>query len=324
MILLRNILCPTDFSDFSRRALAHATALARWYDARLTVLYVESLAPAIAGFPPLVSPITLEPLSRERLLEEMRAFAEPAAGAGVATEFVVRAGPAAPLILEQARCGGADLIVMGTHGRSGFERLVLGSVAEKVIRQAACPVLTVSREAEGARPRSPAELRRIVCATDFSEPSQEALRYATSLASRANARLDVLYVLDWPDGERPHHPPFDVPEYRRYLQDEGMRQLRAAVPAAARDWCEVRETVAVGRPWREILRVAAEVEADLIVLGTHGRGAFDRVLFGSTASHVVRQAACPVLTVRPMAAQKGSGIAEASPGERAPVGARPA
>lgn len=298
MIEVRSILCPIDFSDFSRRALAHATALARWYDARMTVLYVSSLTPAVAGFPPMISPITLEPLDRERLLEEMRSFAEPALSAGVKTDFMIREGPAAPEIVEQARVGHADLVVMGTHGRGGFERLVLGSVAEKVLRKAPCPVLTVSKEAEGAAPRAPGELRSIVCPVDFSDAALAALRYALSLAERAKARLDLVYVLEWPDGGRLRHPPFDVPEYHRYMEEEAHRQLRDAVPAAARDWCEVRDRVVAGKPWREILRAAEDGHADLIVLGTHGHGAFDRLLFGSTAHHVVRQAACPVLTVR--------------------------
>lgn len=297
MIQLHSILCPTDFSDFSRHAFAHAAALARWHEARLTVLYVSSIVPAVAGFPPLVSPITLEPLSRERLLEELHAFAEPASAAGVKVDFAIREGPAAAEIAEQARMSAADLVVMGTHGRGGFERLVLGSVTEKVLRKAPCPVLTVSKPAEGAVPREPSELRHIVCPLDFSAPGKEALRYALSLAERAKARLTVLYVLEWPDAEV-RHPHFDVPEYRRYLEEDALRQLRASVPKEARDWCDVRERVVAGKPWREILQVAAADGAELIVVGAHGHNALERLLFGSTAYHVVRQATCPVLTVR--------------------------
>ena len=302
MIEMHNILCPTDFSDFSLRALSHAAALARWYEARLTVLYVSSLAPAVAGFPPLVSPITLEPLSRERLLEEMHAFAQPASEGGVKVDFMIREGAAAPEITEQARVGAADLIVMGTHGRGGFERLVLGSVTEKVLRKAPCPVLTVSKPAEGAVPRPPSELRHILCPLDFSATGKEALGYALSLAERAKARLTVLYVLEWPD-EEARHPHFDVPEYRRYLEEDALRQLHASVPKEARDWCEVRERVVAGKPWRKIVQVAAAEGAELIVMGVHGHNALDRLLFGSTAYHVVREAACPVLTVRGDAAR---------------------
>jgi nucleotide-binding universal stress UspA family protein len=294
---MRRVLCPTDFSDFSRRALEHAAALAGWYEARLRVLYVSSLVPAVVGFPPMVSPVTLEPLSRERLLQELNAFAVPATSAGVQCDFVVREGPAAAEIAEEARACGADLVVLGTHGRGGFERLVLGSVTEKVLRKAPCPVLTVSKPAEGALPREPPELRHIVCPLDFSATSREALGYALSLAERAKARLTVLYVLEWPDKE-PRHPPFDVPEYRRHLEEDARRELRAAVPASARDWCEVSEQVVVGKPAREILHVAAAEGADLIVMGVHGHNVLDRIFFGSTAHHVVRAATCPVLTAR--------------------------
>jgi nucleotide-binding universal stress UspA family protein len=297
MIRMQRILCPTDFSDFSRRALEHATALARWYEARLTVLYVSSLAPSVAGFPPMVSPITLEPLSRERLLEELRTFAGPASSAGVQCDYTVREGPAAAEIAEEARAGAADLIVIGTHGRSGFERLVLGSVTEKLLRKAPCPVLTVSKPAEDAPPRQPPELRHIVCPLDFSTPAREALAYALSLAERAKARLTLLYVLEWPDKDL-GHPPFDVPGYRRYLEENARRELREAVPASARDWCDVRERVAVGKPAREILQLAAGESADLIVMGVHGHNVLDRLFFGSTAHQVVRAATCPVLTVR--------------------------
>jgi nucleotide-binding universal stress UspA family protein len=297
MIRMRRILCPTDFSDCARRALEHAAALAGWYEARLTVLYVSSLTPSVVGFPPMVSPITLEPLSRERLLEQLRAFAGPALAAGVQCDFAIREGPAAREIAEEARACAADLVVIGTHGRGGFERLVLGSVTEKVLRKAPCPVLTVSPPAEGVVPRRPPELRHIVCPLDFSTPAKEALAHALSLAERAKARLTLLYVLEWPAKE-PHHPPFDVPEYRRYLEEDARRELREAVPAAARDWCDVRERVAVGKPAREILQVAAAEGADLIVMGVHGHNVLDRLFFGSTAHHVVRAAACPVLTVR--------------------------
>jgi nucleotide-binding universal stress UspA family protein len=248
----------------------------------------------------MVSPITLEPLSRERLLEEMRSFAEPASSSGVEVGFAIREGPAAAEIVEEARKDGAGLIVMGTHGRGGFERLMLGSVTEKVLRQAPCPVFTVSKPAEGAVPRQPPELRHILCPLDFSAPASEALRYALSLAERAKARLTVMYVLEWPEREA-RHAHFDVPEYRRCLEADALRELRASVPKEARDWCDVRERVAAGKPGREIVQAAAAEGVELIVMGVHGHNVLDRLLFGSTAYHVVREAACPVLTVRGVA-----------------------
>lgn len=299
MIKIRNILCPTDFSEFAQRALMHAVALGRWHEARVTILHAVPLAPTAVGFPPLVSPVTWEPLSRERLLDELKAFAAPAMASGVSTEVELGEGPAVRAILERARALPADLITMGTHGRGGFEKWVLGSVAEKVARQAPCPVLTVSRPAEGRPWHETPLFRRIVCAVDFAEASRAALDYALWLAQQAKARLTVLHVLDWdPAQEVREHRHFDVPEYRRYLEEDARRQLRESVPDSARDWCDVRELVVFGKPWRRIVSAAAEEEAELVVVGAHGGGVIDRLLYGSTTQHVVREAACPVLTVR--------------------------
>jgi nucleotide-binding universal stress UspA family protein len=298
MIAINRILCPVDFSDASRAALDHAAALARRYEARLIALHVVPLVPSTLTFPPAISAATLEPISFDLFRDELRRFVEPVADL-VPAETVVTSGDAARTILDQARTADADLLVLGTHGRSGFERLVLGSVAEKVLRRAACPVLTVPPAAAHApaTPRPP--YRRILCPVDFSTTSEQALRYALSLAEEAKARLMVLHVLEWfPEQEIREHRHFDVPEYRRFLEEDARRRLSEAVPAEARAWCELVERVACGKPYREILRVAGEEGSDLIVLGVQGRGAMEVLLFGSTANHVVRQASCPVLTVR--------------------------
>jgi nucleotide-binding universal stress UspA family protein len=105
-------------------------------------------------------------------------------------------------------------------------------------------------------------------------------------------------VLEWfPEQEIREHRHFDVPEYRRFLEEDARRRLAEAVPDEARAWCEPVERVGCGKAYREILRVSTEEASDAIVMGVHGRGAAE-LFFGSTASHVVRQAACPVLTVR--------------------------
>jgi nucleotide-binding universal stress UspA family protein len=298
MIGINRILCPVDFSDASRLALDHAAALARWYEARLIALHVMPLVPTTLSFPPAISAATLEPLPPELFRDELRRFVGAVAEV-VPAETAVMPGDAAGTILEQARTAEADLLVLGTHGRSGFERLVLGSVAEKVLRRAPCPVLTVPPAAAHATttPRPP--YRRILCPVDFSTSSDQALRYAVSLAEEAKARLTVLHVLEWfPEQEVREHRHFNVPEYRRFLEEDARRRLAESVPAEARPWCEPVERVACGKAYQEVLRIAGEEASDLIVLGVQGRGAVDRLLFGSTANHVVRQASCPVLTVR--------------------------
>lgn len=300
MITLQRILCPTDYSHDSARALEHALALARWYGSRVTVLHVSPLMPAPRASGALaINPVTLELRAHDRMMEMAREFAAPALQAGLDTRCLLREGPIVSEILAEAREEKADLIALGTHGHTGVRHLLLGSVAEKVLRKAPCPVLTVSGAAESSTPRAPSELRTVVCPIDFSEPSRNALAYAVSLAERAKARLVVLYVLEWPENElRGHHAWFGT-DYRSQLENDTLHELRAAVPAEARTWCEVHERVALGTPWRQIVNTLRSEHADLAVLGVQGANAVEQLVFGSTVNEVVRRAPCPVLTVRP-------------------------
>jgi nucleotide-binding universal stress UspA family protein len=301
MIQIRRILCPIDFSEFSRRALEQAVAVARWYDGEITLLHVAPFVPSVvtSTFPPGVSPLMLEPMRHDAVLEELRRFAQPAAAAGLRFDAVVRDGSAVAEVLDLARTLPADLLVMGTHGRGGFDRLVLGSVAEKVLRKACCPVLTVPPPAEGVPAGVAPLFGRILCAVDFSTSSTKALDYALSLAREAQASLTVLHVVEWfPDDEERERRHFDVPGYRRHLEEKARERLRAAIPEEARLWCEPHEVLAVGNPRQEIVRAAREANAGLIVMGVRGRGAVDLMLFGSTTHHVIREAHRPVLTVR--------------------------
>jgi nucleotide-binding universal stress UspA family protein len=125
------------------------------------------------------------------------------------------------------------------------------------------------------------------------------VKEALSLAETTKASLTLLHVVQWlPEEELREHRHFQVPEFRAYLERDALRQLNALVPDEARNWCAVREAVVFGKPWPQVLRRAADDAADLIVMGVHGRGAMDLMFFGSTTHHVVREAACPVLTVR--------------------------
>jgi nucleotide-binding universal stress UspA family protein len=295
VIGFRRILCPVDFSEFSRHALTHAVAMARRYEGRVTLLYVAPLLPSVLTFPLNVDPLTMDASSREGLGEELREFAAPLRDQ-VPMDMALLEGDAARQILEHARQAQADLVVMGTHGRSGFERWALGSVTEKVLRKAHCPVLTVPRSAPDAES---GVFHRILCPVDFSPTSILGVKQALSLAEATKASLTLLHVVQWmPEEELREHRHFDVPEFRAYLQRDALRQLHALIPDAARDWCEPREVVAFGKPWRQVLQRAAEDSADLIVMGVNGRGAVDLMLFGSTTHHAVREATCPVLTVR--------------------------
>lgn len=299
---IRRILCPVDFSDFSRRALDHAVAMARWYESTITVFNVCSLVPATAYAPgtPML-PVTLPtPGDLDALLASMRRFAESETGPNVPMEFEVGEGDAANEILERSIALPSDLIVMGTHGRHGFDRLVLGSVTEKVIRKARCPVLTVPPGTAEAVPASQL-FKRILCAIDFSEASLKALDYAISLAEEADAHLMLAHVVEvMPAPHSQSEASLETRSLGAYVaaaaQDRAER-LQRAIPDAVRTYCTVETTLAIGKAYREILRIASEQHSELIVLGAHGLS-ISELLFGSTAHHIVRQAQCPVLTIR--------------------------
>lgn len=304
MIEVKRILCAVDFSTHSRRALDHATALARWYDATLTALYVYPPAPVPAVGPSLVAfdPPILTELDREQLARDLQAFVAAESGAPVAVDSVVREGYPATTIAECALDTNADLLVLGTHGRTGFERLLLGSVAERVLRHAPCPVLTVPTAHRVPTPAASPVFKDIVCAIDFSAASIAALDYALSLAREADARLTILHVasstIEPSMFDLTADAGLTVAELRQRLERDLEAQLVATVPVGASEYCRVETLMTQGRPGPEIVRVAADLRADLIVMGVFGRGAVDLTVFGSTAQHVVRAASCPVLTIR--------------------------
>jgi nucleotide-binding universal stress UspA family protein len=305
MIDIQRILCPIDFSDYSRRALDNALAIARWYESTVTVLYVFTPTPmAMDGPGPMAfNPIALTPVDRERLCAEITAFARAESAPGIVIDAVLREGNTTGQILEEATAINADLLVLGTHGRSGFERLLLGSVAEKVVRKASCPVMTVPRRLPDAVPIGPVTYKRIVCPVDFSESSLHALRYAMSLAQEADGALTVLHVVSSELDDARDLPDIAYDETRSIgdflkQREDALRHRLQEATRGVHEFCEVESLLTHGKPWSEVLRVAAEKHSDLIVMGVHGRGAADLWFFGSTTQQVVRQAACPVLTLR--------------------------
>jgi nucleotide-binding universal stress UspA family protein len=302
MSAITRILCPVDLSAASAPAVEHAIALARWYKARIVALHVYN--PTLVAVPglPLPEDHVISDAEMTRVRAETNECVRAARVADVDLEIVVGVGQAVAEILEQATKLPADIIVMGTHGAGGFEHLVLGSVTEKVLRKAPCPVMTVPPH---ARSTSSLPFRRVLCAVDFSEPSLAALKLAQSIATESRAALTVAHVVEWPWHEPPPpsldqlppEPAKALAEYRRYVESSASERLRSLL-AEAEDRLPSSTKVVHGKPYAEILRLAASDGADLIVLGVHGRNVFDMALFGSTTNHVVRAATCPVLTLR--------------------------
>jgi nucleotide-binding universal stress UspA family protein len=300
MVQFTHILCPTDLSDLALAPVTHAAALARRFAAHLTLLHV------VPTFDPVsVRPVTLDgtvqfiqPASREEVQARLAEVLEAVGAASTDAACTADAGDPSKRIVDQAVAIPADLIVLGTHGRGGFERFVLGSVAEKVLQKAPCPVLTVPPHAT-PRPAGELRFRHILCPVDFSASALQAFGFAVELARQFGASLTLLHVIEWLAEEEPRaHAHFNVPEYRQHLMRDAHDRVRTLIADERGASGPIADVVRVGRPYREILRLAAESPADLIVMGTQGQGGVGHALFGSTTHQVVRAAHCPVLTVR--------------------------
>lgn len=293
------ILCPVDFSDASTHAIDLAVVVAGWYRSQITALHVLTpLSLAAAGFATATE--EENEIDRLRLLTSEEFATATAHGIGV--DVVIEAGQPAASIVERAAKLQAGLIVMGTHGTGGFQHLLLGSVTEKVLRKARCPVLTVPPRAHS---RSQLPFRDILCAVDFSEASLDAVRSALSLSEESSASLTLLHVLEWPWDEPPAPSIEELPreqglalaEFRRYAEASAKKRLESLIPDSNHS-SRIATNLRSGKPYLQILDVAREKHADLIVIGVHGRDPVDLALFGSTTNQIVRRAECPVLTLR--------------------------
>jgi nucleotide-binding universal stress UspA family protein len=301
MTTIKRILCPVDFSEASQHAIEHALAVARWSKASVSALHVYPPAGSGPSWRATEDPLSDE--SRTRFRADISACVGTAGPDATEVDVLFETGIPVPEILHVAASLPADLIVMGTHGASGFEHLVLGSVTEKVLRKACCPVMTVPPR---ARTTSVLPFQQLLCAIDFSESSLAGLELAVSLAQEAGAGLTIMHVIEWP-WEEPPPPVLDelppdqaatLAEFRRYLTTSATGRLKGLVSEAVWDQCRIVPRVVHGKTYVQILRIAAEDRADLIVMGVHGRNALDLTLFGSTTNQVVRRATCPVLTLR--------------------------
>jgi nucleotide-binding universal stress UspA family protein len=289
---IRTVLCPVDRSEISHRAFAYAVAIARRFGARLNVLEViDWTLPPVAGDTSVL--MEMPPDLQASTLEALQHLVAPARDAGIATEIAVTSGSVIRQILDRATAVEADMIVVGTHGRGGFERMALGSVAEKVVRKATCPVLTVPP----GSPAVPADLfRAILCPTDFSASSLAAVRLARTLARDLSARCMLVHVVHWPFSGEDSAP--TAVDLRLRLENEAGDLLARLADDTSDAGAEVDTLVMTGVPRDEILAAADRTGADLLVMGLSGHGAVERGLLGSTTRGVISSAPCPVLTAR--------------------------
>jgi len=289
-IALKNILFLTDFSEPSGTALQYATMMARAYGAKVTALHV--MLPSISAY--MAGEMSASVLNAEddtALMEMGRVQAELA---GLPNEVIIRRDTAVwPSLTKFLREQEVDLIVLGTHGRTGLKKVIFGSTAEEVFRRTTVPVLTV-----GPAVRRPvhngAQFRCVLFATDFNSVSSVAASYAMSLAQENQSRLVLLHVLPTPKLGKSNRPvDLSVAEVLHRLQD--------VLPRDAELWCRPEPVVEHGKPSAQILATAERRGADLIVLGVRGMDRLAKLTARTDraiAYEVIAHASCPVLTLR--------------------------
>ncbi len=271
MLTIRRILFPTDHAPCADRAFAHASFLAARHDAELHILHLTP----VTGTDP----------------EASHAYSVPET---VRCVDVTRPALSVPdEIVQYAR--DMDLVVMGTHGRRGVRRAALGSTTEEVLRRADCPVLAVGLDAER---RAPDAVDRILVPVDFSDSSGPALAVADALADLYDARVDALHVAYVPDLPDVYGVGLLFGATYPDIVARSREALGTLVRRFVRPARQGEVTVRVGLPTLTILEEAERGEAGLLVMPTHGRTGLDRLAFGSVAEQTIRQAPCPVLTLK--------------------------
>ncbi len=286
-VTLQNILFATDFSSSSEAALPYALSVARAYNSHMYVAHV--IRPDLFQLVPPEEALALQQSTRRHAEEQMAALLISGRLRDVPHRVLIGEGPLWPVTLSFIEEHQVDLVVVGTHGRTGARKLLLGSAAEEIFRLSPCPVLTVGPHVTVPPPEK-AHIRRLLLATDFSSQSERAASYALSLAQEHEAHVTLLHVV------KDAH---DMSERNRgVLQEFFTRRLQGLIPQGVDLWCEPEIRVEFGDPAETILASALKEDADLLVLGIRRSGTFSGHLPPATAYKVVCQSRCPVLTVR--------------------------
>lgn len=275
------LLCAVDLSEPSRQALRFAAALHSLIDGELTVLYVHSS--------------TARHLDTSASSEsELGKFVREALGSHASIRLLEPHGDPVTGILSSADELRSDVIIMGTHGRSGMQRLLLGSVAERVIRRSQTAVLVVPAGFRKSSATS-ATVAGVLCAVDFSDPSSTAVSYAASIAAAAHARFVMFHALEWSEEIDASSNPGDA---LPTSEDDALARIKTLLTEDVNASCTPQLIVGYGTAADEVLRMVRDHQIDLVVLGNRRRNPVDLAVFGSTAQKLIRGGTCAVLTVR--------------------------
>lgn len=296
---IKTIVCTTDFSDFSNGAIPFGVALAKEFGAKLYLCHVIDLSSVAMYGEGFSDPLMLESKITDYAHEHLK---DLIGDTDIEWESLTSVGHTADEIALIAKEKGADLVVSATHGRSGLKRLILGSVTERLMRTLPCPMYIVrSLEREPTAPAmAEMKLKRILVGCDFSADSDLAVQYGLSLAQYFQTELYLAHVLE-PSVYKDMltHSAGSAGLGREGLREKLTQKLNGMVPEDAKQWCTPETLLLAGHPSDELTKYALVHEVDLIVLGVRGHSVMESLLVGSTTDRVVRQAPCPVLSVRP-------------------------
>jgi nucleotide-binding universal stress UspA family protein len=307
MTAIHRIVYATDLSSVSEPAWDETRRLGRLFGAEILLLHV--FAPPFVlpteGYVPADLYEELLQYARRTAQEGFDRLLGSVAGSGLKVRIRLEDGPPAPRILKVVKEEAADLLVVGTHGRTGFQRALVGSVADRLVRQATCPVLTVRPTPGSAAQR---EIRRICYATDFSPTARAAWPWVVAIASAAGAEVDVVHVTFEPVVD-PHMPAETIGRMAQILDEQGRIEVERFLERSALPRERIHVHVTRGIADEQIVHSAQEHAADLIIMGTHGWSGVVRWMLGSVAHGVIQTAPCPVLTIAP-----ASVLGESRPG----------
>ena len=297
-VRLKSIICATDFSDFSNLAVSYGISIAKKFGAKLYVCHVIDLSYA-AMYAECSDPQEAE----DRIMNFASERLEGSIGGKqVNWEPLISKGYPSDEIARMAEEIGVDLAISATHGRSGFKRLVLGSVTERLMRTLSCPLLIVHSPEHGfvSSDDQQIKLDRILVGCDFSPDSDLSFQYALGLAQEFSCELHLTHVLETTIYKNLLKSAKKSVEDQQYaICGELKDKLTKMVPEESHSCCSPSTTLLAGQPFEELTKYAITNNIDLIVLGVRGHSLMETLLLGSTTDRVVRQAPCPVLSVRP-------------------------
>lgn len=276
--MYERILIPLDGSATAEAILPQIRRLLHWEDAEIVLL--RTIIPAIPETDYVAPPQDLVQEAKRYLAEIEKKLSDD----GVRARSIMKVGNPAETILDVAAEIKASMIAMSTHGRSGVQRWIFGSVTEKVLRASPVPVFVVRSFGEAR------EIRRILVPIDGSDLSFAVLAQARGLAKLFDSEIVVLHVIEEPD--------------RTFVEEKLQKRLSSAIPDLEGAGIRVRLLVRNGDPAAQILDVAKSEAADLVAMSTHGRSGLGRWVFGSVTERVLREAAMPILVVRVAPARK--------------------